>query len=470
MKDLYTLLDAYSRSEEYPFHMPGHKRRIELLDHPYRIDLTEIHGFDNLHHPSGVLKEAQERAARFFGAEETYFLINGSTCGILAAIGACLYPGEKLLMGRSSHKSAYFAASLAGARTEYLYPGLDPGRGIYGSVSPEQVRKALREDGEIKAVFLTSPSYDGVVSDIRGIARIVHEAGGILLVDEAHGAHFGLHPYFPEEALKLGADLVIQSLHKTLPSLTQTALLHVQGERVERERLRKYLRGFQSSSPSYVLMASIDRCVGLLEQRGGGFFEEYTEMLEETREKLKSLSCFHLVTGKEPELSCFDYDRSKLVISLEHTRWSGEDLTDRLRKEYHLELEMSAPGYAVALTSAGDGKDGFDRLARALEELDGKAKKGRKEWVYPGVLGPNPVVYSLREAENRPWEKVPLRECKDRVSGEYVFLYPPGIPLLAPGERISGELAGQLLELKEKGFSLQGMDEVTAEKLRVLKE
>ena len=146
MKDLYTLLDAYSRSEEYPFHMPGHKRRIELLDHPYRIDLTEIHGFDNLHHPSGVLKEAQERAARFFGAEETYFLINGSTCGILAAIGACLYPGEKLLMGRNSHKSAYFAASLAGARTEYLYPGLDPGRGISGSVSPEQVRKALREE------------------------------------------------------------------------------------------------------------------------------------------------------------------------------------------------------------------------------------------------------------------------------------------------------------------------------------
>ena len=205
----------------------------------------------------------------------------------------------------------------------------------------------MGQAGNVRAVFLTSPTYDGVVSDIRGIARRVHKRGGILIVDEAHGAHFGLHPYFPEEALSCGADLVIQSLHKTLPSLTQTALLHVRGERADRERLRRYLRGFQSSSPSYVLMAAIDCCVEALEKGGMAYFDKYVEMLQKTRRELEGLRRLHLVTGQEKELFCFGYDRSKIVISLENTEWSGEDLARRLRKDYRLELEMSAPGYAT---------------------------------------------------------------------------------------------------------------------------
>lgn len=470
MKDLYTLLEERSKSEEYPFHMPGHKRRIEMFSHPYQVDITEIEGFDNLHHPKGILAAAQERAAAFFGAEETYFLINGSTCGILAAMASCIRPGEILLMGRNSHKSAYFAAELAGAHAVYLYPKMDSARGIYGSILPEQVEEAMEQAGEVRAVFLTSPTYDGVVSDIGAIARRVHARGGILIVDEAHGAHFGLHPYFPREALACGADLVIQSLHKTLPSLTQTALLHVQGERADRERLRRYLGGFQSSSPSYVLIASIDRCIGTLEKRGPSYFDEYVEMLLDTRRQLGELRRLHLVTGREKELSCFAYDRSKIVISLENTEWSGEELMDRLRRNYRLELEMSAPGYVTALTSPGDSREGFGRLAEALRELDDTAKPGKKRWEFWGGQEPNEVVWPLCQAVNRPWERIPLEECQGRISAEYVYLYPPGIPILTPGESISKRLEGKLLELKRNGYSLEGMDDLEAEALRVIKE
>ncbi len=470
MKNLYTLLKERAGSEEYPFHMPGHKRRVEMFGDPYRIDITEIEGFDNLHHPQGILRQAQERAAAFFGAEETYFLINGSTSGILSAVASCIRPGETLLMGRNSHKSAYFAAELAGADVEYLYPEMDPVRGIYGSVFPEQVERAMGQAGNVRAVFLTSPTYDGVVSDIRGIARRVHKRGGILIVDEAHGAHFGLHPYFPEEALSCGADLVIQSLHKTLPSLTQTALLHVRGGRADRERLRRYLRGFQSSSPSYVLMAAIDCCVEALEKGGMAYFDKYVEMLQKTRRELEGLRRLHLVTGQEKELFCFGYDRSKIVISLENTEWSGEDLARRLRKDYRLELEMSAPGYATALTSVGDDWEGFERLAKALWELDQKAAEGKKNWGVLRALEPNPKVLPLGEAANRPCDRIPLKDSGGRISAEYIFLYPPGIPILAPGERISKGMAERLMELKREGFSLQGTDDLEAEILRVIKE
>ena len=250
-------LEEYSQSDYYPLHMPGHKRNISHFGDPFRLDITEIDGFDNLHHAEGVLLEAQQRAAALYGAEESFYLINGSTCGILAAISACTKRGGRILMGRNCHKAAYHGVFLNGLKAAYLYPETDFVRGINGAVTPETVRKALREQHP-EAVFLTSPTYDGVVSDIRSIAEIVHKAGAILIVDEAHGAHFAMSPYFPESALSCGADLVINSLHKTMPSLTQTALLHVQGKRVDRERLKMYLGIYQSSSPSYVLMAGMD--------------------------------------------------------------------------------------------------------------------------------------------------------------------------------------------------------------------
>ena len=267
MRTLYDRLKEYGRSDYYGFHMPGHKRNLTLLGEafPYGIDITEIDGFDDLHHAEGILKSAQERAARVYHGEETHFLINGSSVGILSAIAGVTRRGDTILVARNCHKSVYHAIEMNGLNPVYLTPGFHTSVQMNTEISPQAVRKALTENPKIRAVVIVSPTYDGVVSDVEAIAEAVHEKGIPIIVDEAHGAHFGFHPYFPENANKKGADIVIHSLHKTLPSLTQTALLHMNGNFVNRGKVRRYLHMLQSSSPSYVLMASIDFCVDLLE-------------------------------------------------------------------------------------------------------------------------------------------------------------------------------------------------------------
>lgn len=240
-KSLYAQLSAYGNSDYYPYHMPGHKRssRAGEMARYYDIDITEIDGFDDLHHAEGILREAQERANRLYGAEETYYLVGGSSCGVLASIMAVARRGEELLIARNCHKSVYHAAILQELRVHYCYPALLEEYGIYGGVEAEDVSRMIEEHPDCKAVVITSPTYEGIMSDIGAIARAVHELDKILIVDEAHGAHLGLDPHMPTGAVAAGADLVVHSLHKTLPAMTQTALLHVQGERVDRARLRR---------------------------------------------------------------------------------------------------------------------------------------------------------------------------------------------------------------------------------------
>ncbi len=314
--NLYDRLLQYQSSEMYPFHMPGHKRRKDDFANPFLIDITEIEGFDNLHHAEGILKDAQDRAAALYHSEETYFLVNGSTCGILAAVSACMTRGGKILMARNCHKAAYHAAYLRGLDIEYLYPEKEDIFGINGGIHEDIVERALEEFQDIQAVMITSPTYDGVVSNVEKIAQIVHRKGIPLIVDEAHGAHFGFHEYFPKSSVEMGADLVIHSLHKTLPSLTQTALLHVNGNRVDRECLRRFLDIYQTSSPSYVFMAGMDSCVCLLEKRGGELFESLRRNLEVFYKQTESLGCIYLANhGLMGKSGIHDFDRSKLVIS-----------------------------------------------------------------------------------------------------------------------------------------------------------
>ena len=234
-------LKNYTRENVYPFHMPGHKRQMDLLGDtsPYSIDITEIDGFDDLHHADGILKDAQERAARIYHADETHFLINGSTVGILSAIFGVTQKGDTILVARNCHKSVYHAIDMNELNPVYLYPAFDSEAQLNTEISAEDVRTALEKNPKIRAVVIVSPTYDGVVSDVEAIAEAVHEKGIPIIVDEAHGAHFGFHPYFPENSNTKGADLVIHSLHKTLPSLTQTALLHVNGDLVDRRRVKK---------------------------------------------------------------------------------------------------------------------------------------------------------------------------------------------------------------------------------------
>ena len=460
MTELYDRLHQYSDSDYYGFHMPGHKRNAERFGSglPYGIDITEIEEFDDLHHPDGILKKAQEEASRVYGAGETRFLVNGSTAGILSAILGCTRKGDQVLVGRNCHKSVYHAIYMNELEPVYLYPGFRPDIQLNTEISVSAVKAALNEHSRVKAVILVSPTYDGVVSDIRGIAREVHKRGIPLIVDEAHGAHFGFHPYFPESALRQGADVVIHSLHKTLPALTQTALLHVEGDLADRERIFRYLDMLQSSSPSYVLMAGIDRCIHLLGEKREELFAPYVEGLEKLRQRLVHLEKISLAETEH-------YDRSKLVLSVAGADMTGRELYLRLLETYHLQLEMAAGSYALAMTSVGDTEEGFRRLGDALEEIDRSA--GERPAGAAGLAGALPknetVLTSARmeelSGEKESVRKLPLEECAGHVSTEYAYLYPPGIPVIVPGERISRESVEMLLTSRSQGFSLEGMEE-----------
>lgn len=558
MKNLYDELKAYADSDYYGFHMPGHKRNRDVTGAvlPYEIDITEIEGFDDLHHAGGILKQAQERAAKVFHAEESCFLINGSTAGILSAILGCTQRGDRILVARNCHKSVYHAIYMNELEPVYLYPEYQE-CGVNGAVSPQEVRCILEQDfsegekkrgdgrGNIRAVVITSPTYDGIVSDIGQIAGIVHSYKIPLIVDEAHGAHFGFHPYFPENANTKGADVVIHSIHKTLPSLTQTALIHMNGVIVSRERIKKYLDIMQTSSPSYVLMAGMDACISLLDsEKKEPLFENYVRLLRSVRGKLGKMRHLRLVDLAETKEICqissgyVLQDYSKILISVKNTKYSGKQLYDRLLKEFHLQMEMAAGSYVLAMTSAADTEEGFARLAEALlqidRELDGEDSEfcplGRTKACGRGECGMQKerrpdsrvrrqekcgteiqfelprleriyssaqidrIVYEINAARQNvkrgdffpihssknsiyicKEKKQPGNEeihpkaeegriemlrwdfCAGSVSTEYAYLYPPGIPLIVPGERISEEVIALLKEYKKMGFRIEGL-------------
>ncbi len=418
MKDyLDEALIEYSKSDIYPFHMPGHKRRRLLGVPPEEIDITEIEGFDDLHHAGGILREGQERLARLFGADESCYLVNGSTAGNLAAICGCMEKGGRLLVARNCHISVYHAAELMEAQLSYLEPERT-GFAISGSISPVQVEEALRQFPDTQVVVITSPTYDGVVSDIRAIADIVHARNRLLIVDAAHGAHFGFSDGFPQKAIALGADLSVESLHKTLPAYTQSAVLHLMrtatGEelgstrepdssaggapgasyRFDAERVRHYLDIFQSTSPSYVLMAGIDRCVRMLEEdtaiyrdpavRGDSLFGQFEERLARFYRGCAELSAVRVwpATGlpknrtgdafadAEDPAGIFARDLSRILISATEVGLSGQQLYDFLLEKYHLQMERAAEQYVLALTTIMDTDEGFMRLSQALGEID----------------------------------------------------------------------------------------------------
>ena len=474
MSTIYDKLKDYSDSDYYGFHMPGHKRNLDMLKStvPYKIDITEIEGFDDLHHAEGILKEAQIRAARIYHADETHFLINGSTVGILSAIAGVTKKGDTILVARNCHKSVYHAIYMNELNPVDLYPEFNHCAQLNTEVSVDDVREALDKYPSIRAVVIVSPTYDGVVSDVEAIAEAVHEKGIPLIVDEAHGAHFGFHPYFPQNANTRGADIVIHSLHKTLPALTQTALLHINGSLASRKGVREYLRMLQSSSPSYVLMSSIDSCIDMLENRRKELFDPYVKMLEKMRGRLRQLKRLELVETE-------NFDRSKIVISVRHADMSSKRLYRILLNEYHLQMEMVAGTYILAMTSIGDTEDGMERLARALKEIDAQAdermRSGNCLEETPTIIGaslPRPeVVYNSSVMENMldeaaisavPGSKVrrlPWRDSVGYISTEYAYLYPPGSPLIVPGERVSQEAVDMLQWYHNLRFAIEGLKE-----------
>ncbi len=533
MKSLWEELEHYSRSDYYPFHMPGHKRcpekdippcykelskedtlpcykelskedtfpchkrlskedtlprykRLPKEEMPpcskqlakenklpcdsagtgpediYRYDITEIEGFDNLHDAKGLLLSLQQKAASIYHAEESFFLVNGSTGGILSGVSALVQEGKKLLAARNCHKSVYNGIFLNRLQAEYLWPESIEEFDIQGEITAKQVKDHLAGREDICGVVVTSPTYDGIVSDIREIAREVHACHIPLIVDEAHGAHFILSEKAPESAAACGADIVINSVHKTLPALTQTALLHVQGELVDREKLKNYLSIYQSSSPSYLLMASIDRCMDFVAERGREGYERLLELRKLIEEAAKGFSLIKILPAGKRR------DPGKLVISVKGTKMTGQELYRILWKQYHLQMEMAGATYVLGILTVMDSKEGVRRLTDALARIDkelsisgrqGAEIMGEKEKDDIYNITPAPSKLGIYEAMQKQREWVYPEKAAGRISGGFLYFYPPGIPFVIPGERISGELIRKVKQIREKKEYLTGISE-----------
>lgn len=478
MGQLLKNLQNLSESDFYPYHMPGHKR---IGDEAFALDITEIDGFDNLHHATGVLKKAQERAAMLYGAEESFFLVNGSTGGLLAAVCAGFDKYNNVLVARNCHKAVYNAIQLRGLRPIYVYPELDNEYDMSVGITLEQVKNAIEKDDayrnsqenktsvinfyeSIRGVILTSPTYEGVTSEIKEIADFLHERGKFLIVDEAHGAHFGFHEAFPESAVNLGADIVIQSLHKTLPSMTQTAILHRCSDRIPLDRLQYYLSVFQTSSPSYVFMAHMDECIGLLEKQGEQLFRKFAERLDEFYESCKALKHIKVRRTDDP---------GKILLKADVC--NGRELYNTLRTRFRLQMEMSAGNYVLGIMTICDSEEGYKRLLDALFCLDAEFaempvvnEEDNRETLVSLLKERPRQLFQAFETETRAFEAVPLSKAVGRMSGEYIYLYPPGIPFIVPGEIFSAEAVKNLQAVKKAGYELQGMADMSGRTVKVV--
>ncbi|MBO5371462.1 MAG: aminotransferase class V-fold PLP-dependent enzyme [Lachnospiraceae bacterium] len=463
-EELDIKLKAYAKSDYYPFHMPGHKRRSIGLTDAYGIDITEIDGFDNLHAAEDILQKAQMRAAKLYDSKKTYYLINGSSCGILAAISAAVGRGKKLLMARNVHKAVSHAVFLMQLSTVYLQPEMTE-FGIQGEITPQIVKEALEKNPDASAVMITSPTYEGIVSDVETIAKIVHEYKIPLIVDEAHGAHFGFHPAFPETAVRQGADIVIQSMHKVLPSLTQTALLHLNSEFIAAEKIEKFLNIYETSSPSYVLMAGMEACVRLLREQAKELFFTFYENLTAFYIQAKELSHIQIMPIQENK------DPSKLVISVKNTNMTGKELYDVLLHKYHLQMEMVSGYYVLAMTSIMDTKEGFLRLSQALKEIDAtlsmKAETDTTHFVKQ-LYSKKRKVLEVYQAEELSKKEVSFDEAIGKVSAASVYIYPPGIPVLLPGEIIDEDFIKNVRKSVELRLNLQGIADIINERINIV--
>lgn len=434
MENLYNKLENYNKQNYCPMHMPGHKRNIKLLGNklPYNIDITEIDGFDDLHNPQGVIKEIEEKAKKLYNSKRSFILVNGSTCGILAGIRAVVKPGDKILVARNCHKSVYNAIELNCLEPIYLKPNINK-YGIEEEISVKEIQTKIAQNRDIKLIVITSPTYEGIISNISEIVRIAHKYSIPVLVDEAHGAHLNFVDELRQyEALNAGADIVIQSLHKTLPALTQTAIMHINGDLISENKLETQLSIFETSSPSYILMSSIQECLNILEKQGKELFEIYLKNLEEFYKQTKQLEKLRIL--ENVIRTDIGYDKGKIVIITKGTDITGKELAEVLRKNYKIEVEMSSINYVIAMTSICDSKENFERLVIALQEIDKNIRFSDYEEAEYIIEIPNRAT-SINEAIFSMSEKViDIKEAEGKTSKEYVWIYPPGIPIITPGE------------------------------------
>lgn len=469
--------------EEAPayFRIPGH--RFERgLDEALNgaslaaYDLSEAEGLDDLHHAEGVIAEAQRLAAETWKAKKTFFLVNGTTCGNEAMVLSSVKEGEKIIVPRNVHKSVLMGLILCGATPVYVMPEYSTKWQMWGGVTPETIEKAFAETPDAKAVLLVSPTYYGLCSDLQAIAEICHCHNAALLVDEAHGSHLYFSEQLPLGALESGADACAQSIHKTAGSFTQSSFLSLGSGRLDEARVAANLQMVQSTSPSYLLMASLDAARRGMALHGKERMERALELGQKARQELAKIKGIE-VLGTEMEGTCgvWKIDPTRLVFSARELGISGYDLQVRLYEEYRVSTELADEENVVCVITWANSEEDITRLIDALAGISaaesgkttGRTKFTEKQWLFRSLPE---MVKTPREAYFAEKEAVPFAEAEGRIAAEMAAPYPPGIPLICPGERYSREMLELMRQYKADGCEFHGPSDASLEVLYVLKE
>ena len=462
---VHDFITDYLEKDTVSFHMPGHKgsqlyRRFgyhNFLDHFMDYDITEIPGADNLFQTESVIKGVQDHYARLYTCKKSYILINGTSGGNIAAVLASVSRGKQLIMARNCHKSVFNALTLGGIRPVYAYPEMIEEFGISGAVSPSEIQRLIKENPDAQAVLITSPNYYGVCSDIRSIAEIAHRSGKVLIVDEAHGAHLHFSDQLPLSAIQSGADIVINSTHKTLASLTQSAALHYNTDLVDQYILEDKLQCIQSTSPSYVLMTSMDICADLLEKHRDILMEEWIENLNGFYERISKIPGVRTM-GKMAGL-----DWTKINFSLADLGISGSQADAILMEDYNIYIELFTGDLVMAMTGMGNTKTDYERLANALEDISQRQQSSQVR-INPANSNANALSPPKQAAMFEiPVEKkrVKLSDSAGMICASSIIPYPPGIPLICPGERIEADAIAYIQAMRQLGEKVIGVNELS---------
>jgi len=456
---IYNVVKKYIDTNPTAFHMPGHKlgRGIpaEILKNLAAFDVTEIPGTDNLHYPEEAIKEAQDLAAKAFGAKETFFLVNGSTCGIHAAIMTMCKKGDKLIVPRDCHKSVISGMMLAGAEPVYIRPEYMDSFGIPGTVTAESIERALEEHRDAVGVFLTRPNYYGICSDIEKIVSLVHSYGKIVAVDEAHGAHLSFCEKLPVSAMKAGADICIQSAHKTLPAFTQGAYLHVGSDKINIDRLKFFLGMLQTSSPSYIIMMLLDIARAVMEEQGSCLLERLLHNIDLFEEKVRRCAGVRLL--KDEILKEGRHDATRLVINFHNAGITGFEADKILRERFNIQVEMADMKNIVCICTVADSSDDFERLYEGIKTIAPLKQSFNKPQDFKNdIIVPKRAV-NLGEVLSSDTELVSLKDAAGKASWEMITPYPPGIPLVSPGEVITEEIIKIIFNIINNGGKINGI-------------
>lgn len=457
------------------FYTPGHKRGqgispllADLLgDSVFKADLPELPELDNLFAPESVIKEAQELAAQVFGASQTWFLVNGSSCGIIAAILATCGNGDKIILPRNVHKSAIAGLILSGAIPIFIHPEYDPVLDIAHSITPTDVATALQQHPDAKAVMMVYPTYYGVCGNIAAIAQLAHQYNIPLLVDEAHGAHFTFHPDLPISALAAGADLTVQSTHKVLGAFTQASMLHIQGELIDTDKLTKALELVQSSSPNYLLLASLDAARQQMALQGKELMSRTLQLADLARSKISQIPGLSVLAPASTP-GCYDSDRTRLTVTVSGLGLTGFAADEILHQQFGITAELPSLQHLTFIISLGNTQTDIDLLIQGFTSLPSSASLPLQPFL---PLPPSPPLpISPRTAFFSPSQTVPAAEAVNRISAETICPYPPGIPVLMPGETITPSALNYLQQVLTSGGSITGCSDSSLKTFQVVQK